>query len=265
MTYQEFKNKHNEEYIDYDGSYGCQCWDLIQYYNVEVLNVPDSVFSGCGWVGNMILWDWKFAELLEYFDEVDVHNMDQGDVCIWYDPSNEQNCHVAVMDNWDGYDCWYFSQNPNPCRVIQCNLNATMRAFRRKKETPPTPPEPTPVVTPNVPRDEYRDQIKIKKGVTELNVRIEPSINAQSIGKANPSTDECDNFYNYFETTENDGYTWYRISDSNWIAYSDEWEEVYPAKPKEEFVKLKVLEKKDGYVLVDLGQVWIKENDLTNE
>lgn len=25
MTYQEFKNKYNEQYIDYDGAYGCQC------------------------------------------------------------------------------------------------------------------------------------------------------------------------------------------------------------------------------------------------
>ena len=25
LTYQEFKNKNNERYIDYDGAYGCQC------------------------------------------------------------------------------------------------------------------------------------------------------------------------------------------------------------------------------------------------
>ena len=25
MTYQEFKNKYNGKYIDFDGAYGCQC------------------------------------------------------------------------------------------------------------------------------------------------------------------------------------------------------------------------------------------------
>ena len=255
MTYQEFKNKYNGRYIDYDGAYGCQCWDLAQYYFVEVLNVPDSVLSGCGWIKNMILWDWKYNELLQYFDEVPITEMNQGDVCIW---TSGEGGHIAIEDCWTGYTNLFFSQNPNPCQIMEVDME-DLHAFRRKKETPPTP-EPTPVVTPSVPRDEYRDQVKIKKGVTELNVRLEPSVNAQSIGKANPSTDDADSFYNVLETRENDGYKWYRISDSNWIAYSDEWEEFYPAKPKKEYIELEILEEKDGYVLVDLGQVWIKKD-----
>ena len=252
MTYQEFKNKYNGKYIDYDGAYGCQCWDLGQYYFTQVLNVPDSVLSGCGWVGNMVLWDWKYAQLMEYFDEVSTIGMQQGDVCIWADPNNEQNCHIAIFDYWNSQDnnCYYFSQNPNPCKVMAVNMNGH-HAFRRKKETPPAPPEPTPVITPNVERDEYRNQIEVK--VDKLRVRISPSINGKVIGYANKG------FYNYLETKEADGYIWYRISDSNWIAYNEEWETVYPAKEKEEFVELKVLEKKDDYVLVDLGKAWIKK------
>lgn len=253
MTYQEFKNKYNGRYIDYDGSYGCQCWDLGQYYFTEVLNVPDSVLSGCGWAGNMVLWDWKYAQMLEYFDEVSTIGMQQGDVCIWADPNNEQNCHIAIFDYYNEGDnnCYYFSQNPNPCQVMPVNMNGH-HAFRRKKETLPAP-EPTPVITPNVPRDEYRNQIEVLEGVDKLRVRTAPSLSAEAIGHANPG------FYNYLETTDADGYTWYRISDSNWIASNDEWTKVYPAKEKEEFVELKVLDKKDGYVLVDLGKVWIKK------
>lgn len=250
MTYQEFKNKYNGKYIDYDGSYGSQCWDLIQYYNVEVLNVPDSVFSGCGWVGNMILWDWKFNELMQYFDEIPTTQMDQGDVCIWANPNNEQQCHVAVFDSWDGSNCWYFSQNPNPCRVMVVNGLGNPRAFRRKKETPPAP-EPTPVITPNVERDEYRDQIEVK--VPELRIRTAAGLDGEVIGYANPG------FYNYLETANKDGYIWYRISDNNWISSNDEWTTVYPAKQKEEFIQYKVLDKKDGYVLIDLGKVWVRE------
>lgn len=202
----------------------------------------------------MVLWDWKYQEMMKYFDEVDTHDMHEGDVVIWTGGDG----HVAVFDNWDGYDCWYFSQDPyvnEPCFVKKVEMDG-IHAFRRKSETPPAP-EPQPVITPSVPRDEYKDQVKILKGITELRVRTEPSLNAQAIGYVNPSTEESESFYNVLETTENDGYKWLRISDSNWIAYSDEWEEFYPAKPKN--IELEVIEEKDGYVLVDLGKVWIKE------
>ena len=177
--------------------------------------------------------------------------MQQGDVSIWADPKNEKNCHIAIFDYWNSQDnnCYYFSQNPNPCQVMPVNMNGH-HAFRRKKETPPAPPEPTPVITPNVERDEYRNQIEVK--VDKLRVRISPSTNGEIIGYANKG------FYNYLETKDADGYVWYRISDSNWIAYNEEWETVYPAKEKE-YKQFEILDKKDGYVLVNLGKVWVKE------
>lgn len=252
MTYQEFKKKYDGKYVDYDGAYGYQCWDLAQYYFTEVLNVPDSVLSGCQWVKNMVLWDWKYAELTKYFDEIDVHTMIAGDVCIWTGGDG----HIAVFDYWDeaGQCNYFFSQDPyinKPCGIRKCVLDG-IHAFRRKGETP-TPPEPTPVITPNVPRDEYMNQIEVK--VPELRVRSTPGLSGEIIGHAGVG------FYNYFETKADiDGYGWYRISDSNWIAYSDEWETVYPAKPKKEYVEIEILDKKDNYVLVDLGKVWIKKD-----
>lgn len=245
MTYQEFKSKYDGKYIDYDGAYGCQCWDLAQYYFTEVLNVPDSVLSGCNWVKNMVLWDWKYAELMQYFDEIDVHTMITGDVCIWTGGDG----HIAIFDNWSGKANYYFSQDPyinKPCGIRECNLDG-IHAFRRKGS------KPTPVITPNVPRDEYRNQIEVK--VEKLRVRTEPNTNAEVIGFANIG------FYNYSDTYKKDvnDYTWYKIADNNWIASSEEWTTVYPAKPKEEYIELKIIDKKDDYVLVDLGKVWIKK------
>ena len=137
---------------------------------------------------------------------------------------------------------------------MQGNASKYERAscFQKKGVVPPAP-EPTPVITPNVPRDEYANQIEVLEGITDLRVRTSPGLGGTAIGHANPG------FYNFFETAEADGYVWYRISDSNWIASNDEWTKVYPAKPKEEYKQIKILDKKDGYVLVDLGQVWIKE------
>ena len=134
MTYQEFKNKYNGQYLDWDSCYGPQCWDLAQYYFKEVLDVPSWVLSGCGYVSKM-LYPPKRNDLDQYFDEVSIYEMYQGDVVIWDDPTP----HIAIFDNWDGKTNWYFSQNPNPSQIMECNLKGKMHAFRLKKKEPPKP------------------------------------------------------------------------------------------------------------------------------
>lgn len=238
MTYEEFKNKYNGKYLDYDGKYGGQCWDLAQYYFTECLDVPSWVLSGSGLVSNM-LYPPERNELDQYFDEISIYSMQQGDVVIW------EYGHIAIYDHWDGTYCHFFSQNyplGSNCHV-QLIDEGGMHAFRRKGQVKPTP---------NVERDEYKNQIEVK--VEELNVRVEPNKKAQSIGHATPG------FYDFYEAKENDGYIWYNIAVNQWIASNDEWTTVYPAKPKDEYVQLKVLDKKDGYVLIDLGKVWIKKD-----
>lgn len=128
MTYQEFKNKYNGKYTDFDGYYGYQCWDLAQRYFTEVLNLPASILSGCGNVKNMLVKP-KIDVLLQYFDEVPTNKMLTGDVAIWGGKSN----HIAIYDHWNGKDCCYFSQNPNPCEVIPINMSG-LRAFRKKEK-----------------------------------------------------------------------------------------------------------------------------------
>ena len=130
MTYQEFKNKYNGKYIDFDGYYGPQCWDLAQYYFTEVLNLPSSILSGCGQVKNMLVKP-KIDVLRAYFNEVPINQMVTGDVCIW------STNHIAIFDHWDGRNCWYFSQNPNRCQVMVIN-QAGLRAFRKKTAPKPS-------------------------------------------------------------------------------------------------------------------------------
>lgn len=131
MTYQEFKDKYNGQYLNYDGYYSYQCWDLAQYYFTECLGLPESVLSGCGMVNNM-LYPPKREVLDKYFDEVDVHDMHAGDVCIW-DYGNGVG-HIAIFDNWDGLSCWYFSQNYplNSNSHLQVINDAGIHAFRLK-------------------------------------------------------------------------------------------------------------------------------------
>lgn len=124
MTYQEFRDKYNGQWLDYDGYYSCQCWDLAQYYFTECLKVPASVLSGCGLVSNM-LYPPKRNVLNQYFDEISVYEMTAGDVCIW------ERGHIAIFDHWDGTRNWFFSQNPNPSKVMTIEMGA-FHAFRKK-------------------------------------------------------------------------------------------------------------------------------------
>lgn len=95
--------------------------DLAQRYFTEVLKLPSSILSGCGLVSNM-LKEPKLSVLLKYFNEV--KTPEQGDVAIW------EYGHIAIYDHAKNY---YFSQNPNPCKVIQINRGGVH--FFRKKGT----------------------------------------------------------------------------------------------------------------------------------
>lgn len=212
-------------------------WDLAQIYFTECLGVPSWVLSGSGLVSNM-LYPPKRNDLDTYFEEIDVHKMYPGDVCIM------EYGHICIFDHWDGKKNWFFSQNPNPCQVMKLDENG-IHAFRLKKVEPPKEG-----ITPNVERNENVNQIEVK--VDDLRVRTIPSINGDILGYAKKG------FYNYYEMADVDGYNWYKIADNQWIAYNEEWETLYPKK-EDEFVQFKILDKKDGYVLVDLGQVWIKD------
>lgn len=127
MTYAEFKKKYNGKYTDFDGAYGCQCWDLAQRYVTEVLGLPRSILDGCGLVSNM-LYPPKREILDQYFDEVPINKMTQGDLCIW------EYGHIAIFDHYDG-KLWYFSQNPNPCQVMVIERGG-VHAFRKKAPKP---------------------------------------------------------------------------------------------------------------------------------
>ncbi len=95
---------------------------------------------------------------------------------------------------------------------------------------------------------------KIEVKVTELRVRSTPSLNGEILGYAKQG------FYNYYEMVDVDGYNWYKIADNQWIAYNEEWETLYPKK-EDEYIKFKVLDRINGYPLIDLGKVLITEGE----
>lgn len=75
-----------------------------------------------------------------------------------------------------------------------------------------------------VARDEYTNQVEIKKGM--ITVRARRTANGEILGYMNIG------LYNILETANTGGYTWYRVERDLWFAYSNTWANVYEAKEK---------------------------------
>lgn len=146
MTFEEYSKKEEEfknyalgKYIDFDGQYSSQCWDLVEYYVVNYLGVPAWVLAGCDLVSNLLVPP-KINDVLQYFDEIDIHTMEKGDICVW------EYGHIAIFDHYDG-QCWFLTQNPGPVQLIPLSQDGS-RAFRLKgvifgEQPKPTPTKPT--------------------------------------------------------------------------------------------------------------------------
>ena len=81
---------------------------------------------------------------------------------------------------------------------------------------------------PGVERDETKDQVKVL--ATGLRVRDKATLSGEIVAYVIK-----DNFYDYFETADSDGYTWYRIGDNMWVGTNSEknYLEVLPHKEPE--------------------------------
>ena len=75
-----------------------------------------------------------------------------------------------------------------------------------------------------VARDEYKDQVKIKDGMTT--VRARNKANGDILGYMNIG------LYNILEIANTAGYTWYRVENNLWFAYSPDWAIIYPKEEK---------------------------------
>jgi hypothetical protein len=93
-----------------------------------------------------------------------------------------------------------------------------------------TPPTPAPKVTPTVDRDETKNQLKVI--ASSLRVRKTPTTSGDIVGIA-----QTNGIYNFFETADANGYTWYKIADDQWIANNGSYLEVYINNEEEKMIE----------------------------
>lgn len=107
---QRFIDRYNNQYLNTDGAYGAQCWDLFDKfcrdYNIDV----SRYCSITGYVPDLfyLFDDYGYSA---FFDKINVEDVQVGDWCFW-DYGNMKHVALKVGANT------YFSQNPNPSQVI---------------------------------------------------------------------------------------------------------------------------------------------------
>lgn len=70
--------------------------------------------------------------------------------------------------------------------------------------------------------NKYQNQLKVL--INNLRIRKTPTLNENNqVGWV-----VLNSYYNYYQITESDGYTWYKIGDDLWLAYNSSWIEIYP-------------------------------------
>ena len=79
------------------------------------------------------------------------------------------------------------------------------------------------MVTKPVNRDENKNQIKVL--AKKLNVREDASTKSNSVGYATTNA-----IYNFYDIKKDKKYTWYKISDKQWVANNGKYLEIYNKK-----------------------------------
>ena len=119
MKLQEFIEAFNGRYIDFDGAYGAQCFDLFHYYNVQVLGLSDGSILAAP-AAKDIYNNFENLKGHDYFERIPntptgVPN--EGDVVIW---GNGTWGHVAVFVEGNANSFRSFDQNfptGSPCHI----------------------------------------------------------------------------------------------------------------------------------------------------
>lgn len=97
-----------------------------------------------------------------------------------------------------------------------------------------------------VSRDESKTQVEIKKGTTT--VRARAAANGNILGYMNQG------IYNILEVKNTNGFTWYKVGDGLWFAYSPDWATIhYPKNNDSSAEEIKELQDTISKLEIELG------------
>lgn len=135
MTLNEFLNKYNYRYLDYDGHFGYQCVDLIRGYVKQVYGV--NPYVAIPTTGNAKDIFNKFTTN-KYFQKIkNTPNgiPQKGDIIFWgtFPTLYGWAGHVGIYIEGDLYNIISFDQNyptGQPCKYVRHGVNKWLHGYR---------------------------------------------------------------------------------------------------------------------------------------
>ena len=125
MLPNNFFNKYNGKYIDFDGHWGCQCVDLMRQYWFEALKISGYTIPPVTYAKEIFT---RFPNIgTKNFRKVfngPINAPKMGDIVIWgyYPTVTGWAGHVAICNTADSMNLITFDQNygtPKTCRFVK--------------------------------------------------------------------------------------------------------------------------------------------------
>lgn len=137
MTFDEYFDKYEGKGIDYDGSYGVQCFDLANDYSVKVVGGKQFVGMGAYEIYTNY-YNQPGHDLYERIPNTPDFIPKKGDIIVWSQSLSRWG-HVAICTG-EGDTTWFSSYDQNwggknePVTLIKHNYNAVLGVLRPKDQ-----------------------------------------------------------------------------------------------------------------------------------
>lgn len=131
MTLDQFIDKWDGKFADFDGAYGAQCFDLFRFYVKEVWGLPQ--FPATGTQGAKVIFDQVDETVYKKIPNTPDGVPEKGDVLIYDGRAGGGYGHVVVVISADINNIVVFEQNRptnSPCHIGNANYSACRGWFR---------------------------------------------------------------------------------------------------------------------------------------
>ena len=138
MKLEDFIERWQGKFLDYDGAWENQCFDLLRQYCYECLNLTDIQLLTAPSCAKELFTKFDSLAGNQYFEKI-VNTPDaipkEGDIIVW---GMEPYGHVAIFYEGDVNRFRSFDQNHplnSPCHIQEHNYNSILGWLRFKIET----------------------------------------------------------------------------------------------------------------------------------
>lgn len=118
-----FVKKYNGRYVDFDGWYGAQCHDLVQFYGRDVVKAKFMTTPYTGGAKDV----WRTYDTSRYTKVSAASTPRKGDVAIW---GYGQYGHIAIVLGDAGKSVKVLTQNPGATKIANLSKSGLLGYIR---------------------------------------------------------------------------------------------------------------------------------------